>query len=93
MLLPACSCPDTLLALLWARGWQDSTTQNPIHHRRKQGHLCLVFLGWWAGKEPQLCPASSSTIKIHQQLLPCAPHPRQPPAKGTRNSPSVSPPQ
>lgn len=45
MLLPACSCPDTLLALCSEDGaGRDPTTQIPSTTGRKQGHLCLLFL-------------------------------------------------
>lgn len=77
-------------SLLWGWGWQGSHHPNPIHHREETGTLVPAFsqLKGREGSSASLCPASSSSIKIHQQLPALCPHPLHPPAEGTRNSPS-----
>lgn len=70
-------------SLFWAWGWQGSHHPNPIHHREETGTFVPVFprLVGREGASASLCPASSSSIKIHQQppaLCPTSPLPSSP---------------
>lgn len=82
--------------LLWAWGWQGSHHPNPIHHRVETGTLVPAFsqLESREGASASLCPASSSSIKIHQQLPALCPMSPSPSSQRDKEQPlCVSPPQ
>lgn len=68
MLPPACSCPDTLLALCSGHGaGRIPPPKIPSTTGRKQGHLCLFF-SWLVGREG----ASALPSLIQQHKNPSA---------------------
>lgn len=90
LLLPTCLAGS----LLWARGWQGSHHPNPIHHSEETGTLVPVF-SWLMGRKgsaASLYPASSSSLKIHQQPPALCPTSPSPSSQGNKEQPlSVCP--